>query len=276
MLDVRFFHSAKIVALANRQKLGFIYVLCEAKQKDQPGVFETKAALLFSAGQFKDCLPAWLEAGVLHYGEAICDKCRKHFGEVPAAAVVVHDWHEYQEPSRTQTWRESVGLTSGHGNLRGNAGETGGNSRGNIRETPHARERASESLSSSESESTTEGVQGEPDAWSAFHARTGEVPGEKMRGWLDELSEAHGEARVVAMIGQVPKTQRSGVDYLKAVRDALRADDFEAERAERAAEKASVKAKRAPLKVVRPVDVSPEEARRLAEEYHAASKGATA
>ena len=113
----------------------------------------------------------------------------------------------------------------------------------------------------------------EANAWDAFASRTGEVPGPKIRSWLDELAEAHSEARLCSMLGRLPKTQRTSVDYLKAVRDALRAEDFEAEKAERVTEKAAVKAKRAPVTVIRPADdISPEEAKRLAAEYHAASK----
>lgn len=111
------------------------------------------------------------------------------------------------------------------------------------------------------------------DAWDAFLQRTGEVPGEKIRSWLDELAEAHSEVRVVAMLGALPKTHRTSVDYLKAVRDALRAEDFTAEKAERQDEKRRLEAKRAPLKVLPPAtDISPEEARRQAEEYMAAAR----
>lgn len=108
MLDVRFFHSPKIAALANRQKLGFISLLCEAKQQDRQGVFANRPVLTLAAGGFKDCIPAWIEAGVIHYAPALCAKCEVAFPDVPLTAAVVHDWHDYQEePSRWTTWRRN-------------------------------------------------------------------------------------------------------------------------------------------------------------------------
>lgn len=95
--------------------------------------------------------------------------------------------------------------------------------------------------------SSSEGVQGEPDAAVEFQVRTGEFPGDKFREWLNDLAQTHGEARLVAAIRATPKTQRSGRDYLIAVRDQLRAEDHRAERAEADAERARNAAKRAPL-----------------------------
>lgn len=184
MLDVRIFHNAKFGALSNRAKLGWVYLLCEAKQQDREGLFPSRAGFLLGAGPFRDCAGPWLEAGMVHYAEAICPKCSKVFGAVPSTAVVVHDWHEYQ-PSRTTLWREENGLDK-HGKQPRNNGETPGET---VSETSgetavkplRARTRASLSLSSespTEEEPTTVSADGYPapgsdrDALDTYHELT--------------------------------------------------------------------------------------------------------
>lgn len=93
---------------------------------------------------------------------------------------------------------------------------------------------------------------GEDDPAVAFQERTGEFPGAKMLGWLNELGEAHGEDRLAGAIRGTPMTTRNAADYLRAVRDKLRAEDHAAEVAERADEKRRLATKRAPLSPVAP------------------------
>jgi hypothetical protein len=90
--------------------------------------------------------------------------------------------------------------------------------------------RAGVSLSISSS-SSEEGVQGEPDAAVAFHQRTGQFPGPRILEWLTELAEAHGETRLASKIGSTAVAGRKIPDYLRAVRDELRAEDYAAEKA---------------------------------------------
>jgi hypothetical protein len=263
MLDVAFFQNKKIAALAWRRQLGFIYVLTQAKQQDREGVFPSKAVLKVAAGMFRDGVDDWMVGGLVHDSAALCDKCVTAFPDIEDGSVVVHDWSEYQV-SRTTSWRLDKAV-----------GETTVKQPGNTGETPvkhPSRARVTRFLVPSSETKTTEGVQGEPDAWDAFQRRTGEVPGQKMRDWLNELSDTHGESRVVEMIGRLAKTQRTSVDYLKAVRDGLRSEDLDAERAERQAEKAAVAAKRRPVAVRAPEDITPEEAKRLAAVWLAESK----
>lgn len=129
LLDVRFFHSAKIANLSTRSKLGWIWTLCEAKQQDREGVFGSIAVLRLAAGPYRDCVTGWLDAQLLHPAATLCDRCRKAFPDLKPESVVVHDWRDYQEPSRTQRWREDNGLTSGH-QAKGNIGETVGETDG--------------------------------------------------------------------------------------------------------------------------------------------------
>jgi hypothetical protein len=96
-------------------------------------------------------------------------------------------------------------------------------------------------------ETSTAPANGGDDPAVAFQERTGEFPGGKVLTWIDELGQTHGEVRLTAMIRATPMTGRSVVDYLKAVRDKLRAEDHTAEQAERADEKRRLVEKRKPL-----------------------------
>lgn len=133
--------------------------------------------------------------------------------------------------------------------------------------------RAGVSPSPSISLGSTEGVQGEPDAVVAFHQRTGEVPGPKIRSWLDELAEAHGESRLASMIADTPSNGLNVPDYLRSVRDRLRLQDHAADRAEKHAEQKRVEEKRAPLKALPPAaDISEADAKAQAAAYMARAR----
>lgn len=94
-----------------------------------------------------------------------------------------------------------------------------------------------------------EGVQGEePDAANSLFLRTARFPSEKTVEWLNELAEAHSEARLIDAIDSTPLAKRNVKDYLVAIRDQLRAQDHAAEKAERADELRRNAAKRAPVK----------------------------
>ena len=227
---------------------GWLLTLCEAKKQRKPGTFASERHYRHVLARHGKFLPVYIKAGLMDKAED--------------GSLAIHDWQKHQWAAAKAAQREDIPKTS----------------LGHSEDIPKTIEGQKEDASRAVPvpvlvDVTTEGVQGEPNAWDAFASRTGEVPGPKIRSWLDELAEAHSEARLCSMLGRLPKTQRTSVDYLKAVRDALRAEDFEAEKAERVTEKAAVKAKRAPVTVIRPAeDISPEEAKRLAAEYHAASK----
>lgn len=81
--------------------------------------------------------------------------------------------------------------------------------------------------------STEKNAAREPDAVDAFYRRTGDVPGTKIRGWLNELASAHTEARLVAMIADTPNDGLNVPDYLRSVQDRLRLQDHALEREKR-------------------------------------------
>jgi hypothetical protein len=156
LIDVGIFANGKFSKLpSNRHRLGWFWIVCEAKQQDREGAFASLAVAKLRAGPYRDCVGAYIDAGLLHDRERMCDRCRRRFGSIPSEAIVVHDWQDYQEKSRTTQWREAVGLSSGHASLNG------GNEPGNTGETPgkphaHARPRAA-SVSESESGSPPPG-----------------------------------------------------------------------------------------------------------------------
>jgi hypothetical protein len=119
----------------------------------------------------------------------------------------------------------------------------------------------------------TVGEVGPPDAFEAFHARTGDVPGPKLRTWLNELTARFGEANVAQRIAAVAMEDRSVPDYLRAIAAELAVQEHRAERAERADEQRRIEEKRRPVKFLpTPVEITQEEADRIAREYTAEAK----
>lgn len=247
MLDVRIFHNAKFGALSNRAKLGWIYLLCEAKQQDREGVFPSRAGLLLGAGPFRDCTSAWLEVGLLHYVEAACAKCKASYGEVPTAGAVIHDWAEYQV-SRTTLWREENGLGKA-GKRAGNGGETPSETPGETEVKPlRARVTRSESVSSSSSD-TEEGVQGEDPA-DAYWSLTGRYPTDKPLAWIDDLSSKYGAAATVRALAKAHISDPKTATLLGRAQDLLRAEARALDRQEQEQERERLREKRAIPKVV--------------------------
>ena len=106
MIGVHTLRSTKLIELpSDRYRVAWLDLLIEAKLQQPEGVFASMVVVRFHAKHRRDCVPGLLDAGLLHAAPAMCARCRKAFGEVPAQAVVVHDWHDYQEPSRWTRWR---------------------------------------------------------------------------------------------------------------------------------------------------------------------------
>lgn len=244
-VDTKLGNHPKMAALPNdAARYGWILTLLEAKEQAKAGTFATAKHYRLVMGRHGRFLEDYIKARLIDKDED--------------GSLHVHDWRRHQWSVAKATQRETSG---GHSE--------------DISETSEGqKEDASRAVLVPVyvSSSSTEGVQGEPNAWDAFHRRTGEVPGPKIRSWLDELGDAHGEARLVAMIGETPMAG-TVPEYLKAVRDRLRLEDMDAERIERQDEARRNEAKRAPLKILPSADdITPEEARRQAEEYIAASR----
>ena len=230
----------KMAALQNdNARYGWLVVLCKAKQQRKAGTFANANHFRHVMGRHARFLEGYRKVGLLDIDET--------------GTIHVHDWQRHQWAGTKAQQRET---SDGHSS--------------DIPETNLGpKEDASRAVSVPVSVGvvSTEGVQGEPDAFVAFHQKTGSVPGTKLRTWINELTEKHGERRVAGMIGLTPM-DGTPPDYLRIVQDRLRLEDIAAERAERIAEAKRVEEKRRPV-VVRPApeDISDEEARRIAAEY---------
>lgn len=244
MLDVRIFHNAKFGALANRHKLGFIYLLCDAKQQDREGMFPSRQGFLLGAGPFRDGAPEWLERGLIHYAPGLCPKCAKYYGEVTEGSVVVHDWSDYQM-SRTTEWR--------------NKSET-------LRETEvkplRARARSSASVSLSES-LPPEGVQGEPDPADVYWSLTGRYPTDKVLSWVDDLAAKYGSAETIRALAGAHQQDGHTNTLLGRAQDVLRAEARALDRKEQEDERRRLREKRAVPRVAVDRDAVNAEIRRL-------------
>jgi hypothetical protein len=81
-------------------RLGYIYLLLEAKVQRRPGVFASPAHLAELLGRFASYIDAYIEVGLLHRAPALCPSCAdRHEGAV-APELVVHDFAKDQrDPS---------------------------------------------------------------------------------------------------------------------------------------------------------------------------------
>jgi len=110
----------------------------------------------------------------------------------------------------------------------------------------------------------------ELDAAAALYQRTGTFPSPKVVSWLNDLANAHGEARLCVTIATTQLDNRNVRDYLTHIQDSLRAEDHAAERAEKADEKRRNEEKRKPIRMLpTPIEITPEDADRIAREYMA-------
>lgn len=236
-VDVKLPDHAKMAELSSdAARWGWLVTLCKAKEQRKPGSFATERHYRHVLGKYGRYLKEYVKAGLID-----------REGEV----LHVHDWRRHQ-------WAAA----------KGNQEEVSENSGGN-------QEDASRAVSVPVSVSSTEeGVQGEePDAAVAFRDRTGQFPGPVFLRWLNELSDAHGETRLVARINATPMTSDNPTTYLRLVRDALRLEDRRAERAERNDEQRRLSEKRTELRALPSAnDVSEDEAKRLAAEYMAEAR----
>ena len=111
---------------------------------------------------------------------------------------------------------------------------------------------------------------GASDPADAYWAVTGKYPTGKTLAWIDDLSEQYGVASVTVALGGCHREDDTVATLLGRVKDVLAREARRLDQAEREAEKARVVEMRKPTVLrVRPPDVSPEEAERIAAEYRA-------
>lgn len=242
-MDTKLGRHPKMAALpSDAARYGWVLTLLEAKEQRHAGTFASGNHYRHVMGKYGRFLDAYIKAGLLDKDED--------------GTIHVHDWGRHQ-------W--AVAKARQRGTSEGQDEDNSETSEGQKEDASRA---VPVPVYVGVLEST-EGVQGEPDAFEAFYRRTSEVPGPKFRQWLNELGAAHGERRLVDTIAKTPKVG-TVTDYLRSVQDVLRLEDHRATRAEKAQEERRTEAKRAAVKVLPPAeDISAEEARRLAADWAA-------
>lgn len=208
LVSARIGGSQKMLSLpSHRARWGWIVMLGQAKLQRPPGRFQSLMQARYLAGEFRDAVVAWLDAGLLHAAPAAreCKRCSSAFTELRDDEVVVHDWRHHQERSRTTEWRDAKGVPSGHVNLSGEttgkrAGKQSGKQKGNTPPRAPTRALQSQSLSSESSPVVAREVPGampvnERDALDTYHELTGWRPwlqfsGDQLRGAIKEYTDA--------------------------------------------------------------------------------------
>lgn len=93
-------------------RLGYFYLLLEAKTQRRMGVFVGRDHLVDLMGRFGQYFDAWLDVGVLHVAPELCVSCSTRHApdQLKAGDVVVHDYLlEQRDPTnadRQETWRK--------------------------------------------------------------------------------------------------------------------------------------------------------------------------
>jgi 5-methylcytosine-specific restriction endonuclease McrA len=93
--------SGKIAALpGDSARLGYFYLLLEAKVQRRMGVFDGRPHFAEVMGRFGRFLPDYICAGLVHEAPALCPACSDRF-EVADGCVVVHDFLREQRSGRS-------------------------------------------------------------------------------------------------------------------------------------------------------------------------------
>lgn len=93
--------SAKLAQLpSDSARLGYFYLLLEAKVQRDMGVFEGRAHFVDVMGRFGRYVPDYLRVEVLHEAPVKCAECRDRYGALRRGQLVVHDFlREQRDPT---------------------------------------------------------------------------------------------------------------------------------------------------------------------------------
>lgn len=94
--------SAKMAALqTDSARLGYVYLLAEAKVQRRMGVFENRAHFAEVLGRFGRFLPQYLDVGVIHEAPLTsCPDCARRHPDARQGDLVVHDYlREQRDPT---------------------------------------------------------------------------------------------------------------------------------------------------------------------------------
>ena len=89
--------SGKLAGLPNdTARLGYFYILIEAKVQRLLGVFDNKAHFVEVLGRFSRHFDAYLTAGLLEVAPALCRGCKARHRDAKRGQVIVHDYRREQ------------------------------------------------------------------------------------------------------------------------------------------------------------------------------------
>lgn len=108
--------------------------ICASKRQKIGGVFATESLWLKSVNPAKpSALKDLIEAGLVERGDSLCQRCLEAYGELKKAALVIHDFHEYNldatSTARTRRYRDRL-----RGTLPDTSQERSRNVSGTLRE----------------------------------------------------------------------------------------------------------------------------------------------
>jgi hypothetical protein len=214
-----------------------------------PDVYDDDAAYATWCRLLRLADMAWPVAATLPFGakKAAMAKLTMDRDGGPLVQMVTSTTYRIRGMDKHRAKRSQSGKDAADarwGNADSNAiGNASGNAKGNAER--NAEMMPSREEKRREEESSTE--QAAPDAAESLYQRTGRFPSPKVIAWLNDISRDHGEERLVRAIDSTPCTTANIGDYIEGVRNALRAEDHAAERAERDDEKRRNREKRAPI-----------------------------
>lgn len=89
--------SGKLAALPNdTARLGYFYILIEAKVQRLLGAFDNKAHFVEVLGRFSKHFDAYLTVGLLEVAPALCRECKARHRDAKRGQVIVHDYRREQ------------------------------------------------------------------------------------------------------------------------------------------------------------------------------------
>lgn len=191
----------KMAALPNdAARLGWYVVLAEAKVQKKQGTFASELHFKAVVGRFARYLPDYIKAALI---------------EREADRLVVHDWQRHQWAGKKAGQREDNGGTNEGQEEDLHAGAPAVPVPVNVKQP-----------TSGEKGSGEEGA----DALDAYYRLTGSWPSQKVRPWITQLIDTHGDLAVIQALGAESIADSTRNTLLGRVSDRLEREAHEAEK----------------------------------------------
>lgn len=93
--------SGKLATLpSDTARLGYFYILLEAKVQRRMGVFDNRTHFAEVMGRFGRYLDAYIDAGLIHEAPSVCGDCRSAYAALQRGQIAVHDYvREQRDPT---------------------------------------------------------------------------------------------------------------------------------------------------------------------------------